>query len=170
MEGTATYGRGNSLAITFQDVTRTVNEAVAEVENATDIAVVDRTTGTVPAIEVVVTPRRGTAAPFSVFFAQDASDVTLSFGRHSIVELYENDGNDVLADLAEKCRAIVEGHVSETLWLLKDGRVARSTGYIESPSKTLKVSHHSAYGRFARKTKRAVSYSPYAGPSGELRQ
>jgi hypothetical protein len=156
----AVSGR-TSQEIRVSDVKRVIGQVLEPFAEVANVSTDERVTGEARVLDMRVTPHRKTAASFGVSVIEGEDEITVTMGRHSVLELWPYEESDALAKLAEICQAIVSGRICETLWLTKDGYVARSKASIELASKTLKVSHQSAAGRLARKRKQVITYMPY---------
>ena len=144
------------------DVEGVIRHILEPVSGVVEIVATKRSVPDSHALELHVSPHSKTAAPVWVMAVDGGEDISLSIGEHTVLEIWGTETRNVLAELAEICEAIVAGRFSETLWVMNDGYVARSKSRIGLSSETLRPAHWSSRGRFARKTKRVVSYTPYS--------
>ena len=112
-------------------------------------------------VSVWIRPANRRAAEI-VVDAQNGNDtVTISAGEATPIEIIYRKGRSLAADVAEICRAIIEGHIEEELWSV-DSQVIKSIARIEFGGQVHAFRRHTGlFYPFRRKERRQVRYEPY---------
>ncbi|NBE82076.1 hypothetical protein [Micromonospora rubida] len=109
---------------------------------------------------VEVTPETSGACRFSVF-RQDEDEITLEFGEMSILDFHGQAVEDLQAACREAVDAIIEGKVSESVYL-KGGTLVRAVAQLRLSDRTVTVRTRRGVAPFSRKGL-TRDYLPYHG-------
>ena len=112
-----------------------------------------------------VLPSRPDAAVLTVHLFPGDDRVSLTFGRHSQLEIGPGTGagpERTLQTVGDVAAALAAGRVQEELKILSDGRVASSTAVLTLPGRPpMRLRHQASVGRLKRKTTLTIRYVPY---------
>ena len=124
-------------------------------------------TGPIASAHIRVVPNRVEACPFEVDVVDGADTYSFDFGRHSVLEVLARgfvSEHDAELELSAMISAVIEGHVSETLWVIgDDDYVSRSEGRLRLGDAEVVTRHRSSRGRFRRTRKVEKRYRSYTG-------
>lgn len=155
------------VSLTQAEVINAVKQAIADIPHDRVKLTVEPDPAPFGGSIVELAPSDPACAGVRIYIADGDDSVHVEFGRDSVLEI-PTEGKwrplgqpSVIEEVKTLCDAVLQGRITETLWL-KNGDVVRSNTSIEIETKKVKLTaRHFGRGSVRGSLREVISYMPY---------